>query len=226
LIILFGCNSNNPTKTKKSIDLYNFTFYVKKTPDILAYNDNTVWIAVDTTLKTSAENDYNLLVNKKLTSLMKQYKEKNSRFNIDLFTHCNCWFLHPYIMDIENYTDEQKFIKLYNSYLIWNSDSTKAIDLYSNNLILDFDEKGIITKDTDVDPHFALMDFKNNKRIVLWQMGAISTFKGGFWLNENKVIILVSEANFEAEDEEDTSFTLSYYLVNLKTYQIDEFCSK
>ncbi len=227
-IILLGCDTE--TQTKKAINYNDLIFNNQKLDNAKKYSDFqddlTTRIEVDTTRITFVEKNYNSIVNNKLNKWTDYYKKKCPNFNINEFNQCNIWFLSPYMMNIEEYTDEQKFIKLYKNYLIWNADSTKAIDLCSNDLMLDFDSLGNITEDRDVDPHFALMDFTNKKRIVLWQMGAISVFEEGFWLDDNNLIITVRWTNFEDSDNESFAFNLSYYLVNLTTYQINEFCSK
>jgi len=217
VLIVFGCNSS--AQTNNSI---SDTSVVVKKDSIIEFTDTH--IKIDTTIKSVFEKDYNSLINSKLKRWIKFYKKECSSFNINEFSFCSTYFLNPYYVDYLEETKMKNFIELYKPYLIWNSDSSKAIDLYSVGVWLGYDTLGNKYAEFDVDSHVDLIDFKNKKLIVLMQTGTFSSFDDGFWIDNDNV--LVTEIGKDLENEViDDEFIIKYHVINLNTYQTSSYCS-
>jgi len=238
MLFAFSCNTetNNSVSDASAVkqDSINQVFDNSsrdKKSDTTAKKDNVTQSAdthlkIDTTLKSVFLKEYNSLVNLKLKRWSTYYKTKSSLFNINKFSLCNTEYLNPYLIDFfSDETDMKKFLKLYAPYLIWNSDSSKAIDLYSTGVYLEFDESGKKYMEYGEDNHVHLIDFKNKKIIVLMQRGPFSHFDDGFWMDGNTILITEIGKNLENEII-DENFIIEYHVINLNTYQTSRYCSK
>ncbi len=234
LIILFGCNRNTQTNNSVSdtsaVYIQNINQIVENTSthieiDTIVKSDDSR-IRIDSTLKSVFQKEYNSLINMKVTRWVKFYKKNCSSFYINDFTLCSTNYLNPYLIDFFiDETEKKKFIELYKPYLIWSSDSSKAIDLYSTGVYLDFDELGNKYIEYGEDSYVQLIDFKNKKRIVLIQRGIFSHFDDGFWIDENNLLITEIGKNLDNEVIDD-KFLIEYHVINLNTYQTSRYCSK
>jgi hypothetical protein len=66
----------------------------------------------------------------------------------------------------------------------------------------------------------SLIDFENNQMIILLQGGIFSTFEDGFWLDKNNVVITSKVFN-SCDEKETILYEIYYYVINLKTFQIN-----
>jgi len=232
LIIVFGCNNSiqtnntsNDTSTVKSNTQTNKSSY--DTSAVKTNNGNNgieSHIKIDTTIISVFQKEYNTLINSKLKRWITFYKKNCTTFNINKFSLCKTDYLKPYYFDLPDGAKMQKFLELYSPYLIWNSDSSMAIDLYSTNVWLDFDSSGNKYAEFDVDSHVDLIDFKNKKGIVLMQTGTFSSFNDGFWIDNDNVLITETGKNLD-NDIIDNTFIIKYFVINLNTYQTSRYCS-
>lgn len=219
MVFLFGCANNSQKNNSVNYD----SSIVEKNNN---KNSNSVnFIKVDTTknLKNQPK-DYNSLISTKLSRWTKYYKTNCSKFNINDFSLCSSEFMEPYEINLGN-EEMQELLQLYKPYLIWNYDSTKAIDLYSINVILSVDSLGKKYGEFDVDCHVDLIDIYKQKRIVLQQSGSYSNFDDGFWIDKENFV--VTEIGQSYDDENiSNNFFINYYVINVNSYQIDTYCSK
>jgi len=79
--------------------------------------------------------------------------------------------------------------------LIYNSDSTKAIDLFSYNYMLT-NKNGISTAEAaEPDSEVTLIDFKNGKRQRVWFSGPAATVLDAAWINPRQIAIAGMQEN-------------------------------
>jgi len=245
LIILSGCINRNKTNISVNSDtLLNKTDSIKQITNnfdtSLVKTDNSVVtnsakeIAVDTTIKSVFQDDYNLLVDSQLYRWTSYYTKMCSEFDIKEFKECWSNYLQPLESELDDkyelreFKNLQEFINLYKPFLIWNLDSTKAIDLYSTCIILSFDEFGNRCATGDVDCWATLIDFKNKKRLILQTVGTFGWFEDGFWIDDNYIVYteIFNNIEMKQDDDEYYYYELNYNVVNLKTFEIKKYCSK
>jgi len=98
---------------------------------------------------------------------------------------------------------DEAAIKPYLPYLIFNADSTKAIDLHSYNTILVERNGKTVSEAAGPDTEIALIDFKSKTRQRLLFAGPSFVVHDGSWVNEEIVSVaggeLVSSELFKPE---------------------------
>lgn len=114
---------------------------------------------------------------------------RDSSFNSDQF--------QPVIVDSIKLMPAQPIdevsLKPYYPYLVYNSDSSKAIDLYSYNTILVEKNGKVVSEAAGPDTEIALIDFKNKTRQRLLFVGPSSVINDGKWLNDHVISIAGGE---------------------------------
>lgn len=98
---------------------------------------------------------------------------------------------------------DETSLKPYYPYLVYNSDSSKAIDLHSYNTILVEKNGKVLSEAAGPDTEIALIDFKNKTRQRLLFVGPSSVIKEGKWVNDQVISIaggeLVDNEKFKPE---------------------------
>lgn len=79
--------------------------------------------------------------------------------------------------------------------LIYNNDSTQAIDLFSYNYIVTNKNGTITAEAAEPDTEVALMDFKNGERRRLWFSGPAATVLDAAWMNPQEIAIAGMQEN-------------------------------
>ena len=176
------------------------------------------YIPVDTNInRTLIKKDFSVELKSNLSQWIGFYKKLSSDFKIKNFKSSGNSFLKPYQVAIGDIDFNKRFFDLYNPYLKYSPDSTKAIDLYSYTYVLDYDSAGNVIGYGDVDCQLAIIDLEKQKRIVLQTIGMAGEFQDSFWLNNDSIIV----ATIETSDGE--SYEPFYAMIDLKTYLINYF---
>jgi hypothetical protein len=114
------------------------------------------------------------------------YESKDSSFTEEKFD--------VGIMDSMNVTAPQPLneteLKPYYPYLVYNSDSSKAIDLYSYNIMLSNKNGKTVGQAGGPDTEIAVIDFKNKTRQRIFYAGPSFVIHDGQWI-DNKTLSLV-----------------------------------
>jgi hypothetical protein len=110
-------------------------------------------------------------------------------------------------------------LKPYYPYLIYNSDSLKAIDLYSYNVMLSQKGGQTIANASGPDTEIAVVDFKNKTRQRLLYVGPSFTIQDGKWINDHVLSLIGGEIIEEGK------FSPSIWLMDLdkKTMQVLDY---
>jgi hypothetical protein len=135
----------------------------------------------ETTILNKAKEDF--------SELFTFYHSKDSSFTADRFSEPSLDTLPP----LAPHPLEEESIKPYYPYLIYNADSSKAIDLYSYNIMLS-DRNGKITGEAGgPDTEIGLVDLRNKTRQRLLFVGPSSTIHDASWIGDSSVAIAGGE---------------------------------
>jgi len=171
------------------------------------------FIKVDTGIKKDLiDNNYGREILSNLNNWVEYYKKMSSKFNIKDFRNFKTSVIQPYQDDLGDNEFQKRFFNLYNPYLFWAPDSSKAIDLYSYSIILDYDSQGNVIGMRDVDSKLALVDVKKQKRINILTYGPAGEFQDAFWVNNDSFIVT------SIEFDVDNTYEPLYSVIDLKTY--------
>lgn len=102
-------------------------------------------------------------------------------------------------------------LKKYYPYLIYNPDSSYAIDLYSYNIVLINKNGKTIGKAGGPDTEVGLVDLKNNTRRRIYFGGSSSVVLNAKWINDNEFLLMTGEI---IKDEAFSPTVLKYTLPN------------
>lgn len=108
-------------------------------------------------------------------------------------------------------------LNLFKPLLIYNPDSTKAIDLFSYNYIITNKNGTTTAEAAEPDSEVALMDFKNGKRQRLWFSGPAATLLDAAWINQQQIAIA------GMQEKEDGQRHPAVWIVSLPDSTIDTY---
>lgn len=77
----------------------------------------------------------------------------------------------------------------FRPYLVYNADSTRAIDLVTYNYIIDKNDGQPVLEPTGPDTEVAVIDLKTNMRTRIFFSGPGTIIRDGKWLDENTVLL-------------------------------------
>jgi len=111
---------------------------------------------------------------------------------------------------------DETSLKPYYPYLVYNTDSSKAIDLHSYNTIL-VERKGkVLSEAAGPDTEIALIDFTNKTRQRLLFVGPSSVINDGKWINDH----IISIAGGEIVDSEKFKPEVWLFDINAKKMKV------
>ena len=216
ILILFSCKS----RTEKQIETWerrvNEYLHNDSLDKIAQSKPNETeldFITVDTNInKSLIEQDFNIDLKNRLTPWIRYYKKIAPDFKISGFKNYENKVLRPYQVIIGDSAFKKRFFDLYNPYLKYSPDSSKAVDLYSYSYVLDYNSEGKVIGFGDIDCQLAIIDLEKQKRIVLQTFGSAGQFQDSFWLNNDSIIVAwigTSDGEF---------YEPFYSVIDLKTY--------
>jgi hypothetical protein len=221
-LLIWSCKTK---EYKPTLDDNNLEF--KQTDSIidgntLDSNDNDPnkldYIKVDARIKKDlTNNNFIKEIQTNLIHWIVYYKRLSPNFRIQDFKNNNVTLIQPYQVDFGDDKFQKRFLTLYNPFLIWSPDSSKAIDLYSYNIILDYNLNGQLIGGRDVDCQLAIIDLKKQKRINLLTFGPAGEFQDAFWINNDSIIVAMIE--FNANE----TYQPCYSMIDLKTYLMRDY---
>lgn len=137
------------------------------------------------------ERETGMLLQNYFPLLLSYLQKSNGTFSDDSVTQTESatrQSIAPYPID-PNKKDSFKRL------LIYNKDSTQAIDLFSYNYILT-NKKGTLTAEAaEPDSEVALMDFESGKRRRIWFSGPSATILDAAWMNPQEIAIAGMQEN-------------------------------
>ena len=104
---------------------------------------------------------------------------------------------------------DEASLKPYYPYLVYNSDSSRAIDLYSYNVMLSQQNGKMVANASGPDTEIAVVDFKNKTRQRILFTGPSFIIHDGKWINDHTLSLIGGEVI----DEE--KFSPSVWLMDL-----------
>jgi len=171
------------------------------------------YIKVDTSIKKYLiDNNFAREISTYLINWVDYYKRLTPNFKIQDFKNYKTTVIQPYQESLGDKESQKRFFNLYNPYLIWSPDSSKAIDLYSYSIVLDYDSNGNVIGMRDVDCKLALIDVKKQKKINLMTYGPAGEFQDAFWINNDSFIVAI--IGFDLNE----TYEPYYSMIELKTY--------
>lgn len=105
-----------------------------------------------------------------------------------------------------------KDLALYKSYLSYNSDSSKAVDIYSYNLLLKSKNGSITAAQGDPDSQINLVDLQNKTSQRIFFTGPSAAFWDAKWMDDNHILV--------AGTEEDKP---AYWIINVTEKSIQQY---
>lgn len=179
------------------------------------YEDEIRYLPVDTALdRSNTESIFAEVIKRNLTSWVDYYRSVSPEFDLAAMVNTFTSTLAPYEIAFPDSAWMNKYYRLYGPYLKWSPDSSKAIDIYSYRVILEYDTIGNIYGMWDVDCQVNLVDPGQNRFIRLLHHGPVSTFQDACWIGNNSVIITATDIG------EDEKYHPSYFLIDLDTYLV------
>jgi len=114
------------------------------------------------------------------------YQSKDSsfteeRFNVAMIDSMN--LMPPQPLD-------ESALKPYYPYLVYNQDSSKAIDLYSYNILLSEKNGKTVGEAGGPDTEIAVIDFKNRTRQRVFYAGPSFVIHDGKWVDNNTISLV------------------------------------
>ena len=94
--------------------------------------------------------------------------------------------------------DEENILK-YKKWLIYNKDSSLALDLYSYNFIINNKEGDPHLESAEPDTEIALVDFKNKTRKRIYFSGPSYTIWEGAWVQNGEAVLAGAEIKGEGK---------------------------
>lgn len=92
-------------------------------------------------------------------------------------------------------TINEQHVAPFKDLLIYNADSSKAIDLFSYNYIIT-DKTGVIKAEAaEPDTEVALINFKDSTRKRIWFSGPMAIILDAAWINPNEIIVAGMQEN-------------------------------
>lgn len=108
-------------------------------------------------------------------------------------------------------------LEQYKPYLIYNSDSTKAIDLVSYNFIVDKNDSTQVLKAAGPDTEVSIINLENNMRTRIFYSGPGTIIREGKWLDSAAVLL------GGAEKESGTAIRPFLLRIDLKEKTLQRF---
>jgi hypothetical protein len=171
------------------------------------------YVPVDKNInKTLIKKNFSVDLKINLSQWVGFYEKISPDFKMSGFRIFETNILKPYQEPLGDSAFKKRFFDLYNPYLKYSPDSSKAIDLYSYTYVLDYDSEGKVVGFGDVDCQLAIVDLKKQKRIILQTFGSAGQFQDSFWLNNDSIIVAwigTSDGEF---------YEPFYSVIDLKTY--------
>ena len=143
--------------------------------------------------QTTAETSNSTGFQHSFPALFNALKQKN--VTADSFAITETGQLEPFPSSPINMQHLQPFKKL----LIYNSDSTQAIDLFSYNYILAEKEGKPVAEAAEPDTEIALLNFKKNTRKRIWYSGPATAIVDAKWVGPNEVELLSIQEDEKGE---------------------------
>ena len=109
-----------------------------------------------------------------------------------------------------------KDLTLYKSYLAYNSDSSKAIDVYSYNLLLRNKNGSVTAAQGDPDSQINLVDLKNKTSQRIFFTGPSAAFWDAKWIDDNRILVAGTE------EDEPAYWIISVTGKNIQQYQYED----
>lgn len=96
--------------------------------------------------------------------------------------------------------NEEK-LKPFKKVLVYNSDSTKAVDLFSYNYIITQNNGTPVAEAAGPDTEIALIDFKSNSRKRIWYGGPSTAVLDAKWLTNDELLLAALQENENGQKE-------------------------
>jgi hypothetical protein len=139
----------------------------------------------------------------------KKYQEKEPSFSMDSFNY-RSEYSNNFIYTLAKLTKD--YYKKYGRFFVYNSDSSKFIDLFSYYLIIKVDKNGRLHRGgTEADQEVAVIDARSQKRYRVFFCGTPCFVAKAVWLG-NEEIALIGLTT----EEDDDGFIPTIWLINLK----------
>ncbi len=128
-------------------------------------------------------------VNEEFPGLFTYLQSQDSSFSVDKFEGGE--------MDTKDSLSRMKIdtaqLRPFRPYLIYNSDSSKAIDLVSYNYVLSNKKGKTVIEQGGPDTEVAVLDLKNNTRKRILFLGSAGTVLQAKWDGDNTIAIVGAE---------------------------------
>jgi hypothetical protein len=109
-----------------------------------------------------------------------------------------------------------KDLALYKSYLAYNADSSKAVDVYSYNLLLRNKNGRVTAMQGDPDSQINLIDLKNKTSQRIFFTGPSAAFWDAKWIDDNSILVAGTEEN------EPAYWVINVIEKNVQQYQYED----
>lgn len=147
-----------------------------------------------------------------LSDWQQYYVQKVPDFSLDNFEPVGTEKVNDMYSGMEL---NQKFYDLYGKLLVYSPDSTRFMDIYSYNFIVERRKDGTLSaRMGEPDQEAAVVDVKTGKRLRLWFCGPHCLLEKAIWLNNEEVALvgIVDEDGNEV-------YQPQMWVINIKTGQ-------
>lgn len=168
---------------------------------------------VDTVTERSEETADELMVLQAFPEMYRQLSRQDASFSPDRFQETEGGTMEP----VPGRFFPPEELQPYLPYLIYNSDSSQAIDLVTYNYMLDRKNGETVLEPAGPDTEVAVIDLKKNMRTRIFFSGPGTTIREGKWLGENTVLL------GGAENVNSTAIRPILLRINLKENNLQRF---
>ena len=130
-------------------------------------------------------NDISASFQKGLPLWLEWIKSHHASFTVDSLVNTESGTQQP----LPAYPIDTARLRPVRSLLIYNGDSTQAIDLFSNNYVFSSRDGKTVAEEAGPDTEVQWIDFKNGKMQRLWYSGPGATVQDAAWINGDTVAI-------------------------------------
>lgn len=219
LILVISISCSNEEQNAKAAPTKNPTTGVSATLDSTLIESTTEstgpkWVEVnDEELILPSTTRYSAIIKRKMHSWLAYHQAQNSEFDLNQFENIRTYYLRPYLIEpSDEFT--AKHTDLYRDLLVWNNDSSKAIDYLSYRYVLSKDSTGNRTYGIDVDTRLCLIDFEAGTTTVLEFVGTLGEYEDAIWLSDTSILVAMTGEN------EDFTYSPYYKVIDLNRYAV------